>query len=102
VRRAAALRPVAGDELDETKEEERPGWAVWAEVAGLQLGRRGRERKEKGPGRERLSGRKLRIKEWASKFDFSNFSSKDLSSKVKDSNIFKPNLNWVFNWDKIK
>jgi hypothetical protein len=27
VRRAAALRPVAGGELDETKEEERPGWA---------------------------------------------------------------------------
>ena len=62
-----------GGELDETKDEERPGWAVWAEVAGLQLGRRGRERKEKGPGRERLSGRKLRIKEWASKFDFFEF-----------------------------
>jgi hypothetical protein len=27
VRRAAALRPVAGGELDETKEEKRPGWA---------------------------------------------------------------------------
>jgi hypothetical protein len=62
----------------------------------------GRERKEKGPGRARLSGRKLRIKERASKFDFLNFSSKDLSSKVKDSNIFKTKFELGFNWDKIK
>jgi hypothetical protein len=42
-----------------------------------------------------LFGLKMREKgKWAARLFFSNFSNKDLILKTKDSNTFKPNLNW--------
>jgi hypothetical protein len=42
-----------------------------------------------------LFGLKMREKgKWAARLFSPNFSNKDLILKTKDSNTFKPNLNW--------
>jgi hypothetical protein len=61
------------------------GWTVraWAVLAGWQLGRKAF-----------FGAKNERKKENGPQNDFSNFSNKDLILKARDSNTFKPNLNW--------
>jgi hypothetical protein len=57
----------------------------WATLARLRLGQHGKIKKMSWGHRTKLAMGCEKI--------FSQFSNKDLSFKIKDSNAFKPNLN---------
>jgi hypothetical protein len=77
-----------------TRKEKRPRVGRlgldWAALAGLQLGQF-RSFQRKGVGLPWWAGLKTRR---AIGKILSNFLNKDLILKTKDSNTFKPNLNW--------
>jgi hypothetical protein len=79
-------------DLEEGEGDFRSKWADCGATGRKLLGRRDGNQRKKVSGRKERLGRNQGRIDWAAKKYF-QFSNKDLSSKVKDLNIFKLDLN---------